>query len=114
MGNTVGESLAISTDGDVLGILDGDCDGEILGAALGFNDGADEGATLGILVAPDTVGFTVTGLTLGGDDGSRLGLLLGDILGLELELGLIELLGEALELALLDGDTLELGDTLRL
>ncbi len=84
MGNTVGESLAISTDGDVLGILDGDCDGEILGAALGFNDGADEGATLGILVAPDTVGFTVTGLTLGGDDGNRLGLALGDILGLTL------------------------------
>ncbi len=82
MGNTVGETLAIKDEGDVLGVLDGDCDGILLGTILGLEEGTNEGDTLGTPVAPDTVGCKVTGVVLGADDGSNVvGLLLGGTLG---------------------------------
>ncbi len=81
MGNTVGETLAIKDEGDVLGVLDGDCDGILLATILGVEEGTNEGDTLGTPVAPDTLGFKVTGVALGADDGSNVGLLLGGTLG---------------------------------
>ena len=55
--------------GNKLGSNEGDWDGTILGFILGEDDGDHDGTSvgvaLGIILAPDDVGFDVTGTLLG-------------------------------------------------